>query len=166
MGLAPAFLSCLFAGACSAFGLYLLSVCARQVGRPRFQPSTAFTSSGPSTPAKRIVSSSSSECLDESLDAGLTPPSGQEKPEASFNEIALLTFGKGWATRCFDAAIAIKCFGVSVSYLIIVKVSLQISCNSFNLADKRYSTDIDATSDFIPLASPAKRNTSRNFDVA
>ncbi|KAH8079910.1 transmembrane amino acid transporter protein-domain-containing protein, partial [Filobasidium floriforme] len=76
MGLIPAFFSCIFAGACSAFGLYLLSLCARQ---------------------------------------------GYEKPEASFNQIARLTFGEGWATRCFDAAIAIKCFGVSVSYLIIVK---------------------------------------------
>jgi amino acid permease len=44
--------------------------------------------------------------------------------EASFNTVALLTFGQGWATRCFDLAIAIKCFGVSVSYLIIVKVRL------------------------------------------
>lgn len=79
MGWLPGMFSCAFSGATSGFGLYLLSRCARQVGR------------------------------DDS------------KADASFNTVALLTFGQGWATRCFDAAIAIKCFGVSISYLIIVK---------------------------------------------
>lgn len=125
MGLIPAFFSCLFAGACSAFGLYLLSLAARQVGRPTSQPSTAFSSSGPNTPAKRISSADESD-IDDDLDnrtafSTSILKSKYDKPEASFNQIALLTFGKGWATRCFDAAIAIKCFGVSVSYLIIVK---------------------------------------------
>ncbi|CED85404.1 Amino acid transporter protein [Phaffia rhodozyma] len=38
----------------------------------------------------------------------------------SFNAISMLTFGKR-ATVFFDLAIAIKCFGVSISYLIIIK---------------------------------------------
>ena len=140
MGLIPAFFSCLFAGACSAFGLYLLTLCARQVGRPTNQPATAFSSSGPNTPAKKSLLGSSRSPLgargrahnldDEDDDVETTDrsftrtivPDNYEKPEASFNQIARLTFGEGWATRCFDAAIAIKCFGVSVSYLIIVKV--------------------------------------------
>jgi amino acid permease len=150
MGLIPAFFSCIFAGACSAFGLYLLSLCARQVGRPTNQPSTAFCSSGPNTPAKqpplgsrRVNQIESGSDEDEADDPDVGDVSfartvtsrrsipitikGYEKPEASFNQIARLTFGEGWATRCFDAAIAIKCFGVSVSYLIIVKVSVAIS---------------------------------------
>ncbi|KAL7418940.1 hypothetical protein Q5752_006624 [Cryptotrichosporon argae] len=49
---------------------------------------------------------------------------GDEGRKASFNEVARLTFGKGWVMRLFDAAIAIKCFGVSVSYLIICKTLL------------------------------------------
>ncbi|KAK4684951.1 hypothetical protein P7C73_g5205, partial [Tremellales sp. Uapishka_1] len=53
---------------------------------------------------------------------------GDEGRKASFNEVARLTFGKGWATRGFDLAIAIKCFGVSVSYLIIVKTLLPQVC--------------------------------------
>ncbi|KAK8845389.1 hypothetical protein IAR55_006102 [Kwoniella newhampshirensis] len=53
---------------------------------------------------------------------------GEEGRKASFNEVARLTFGKGWATRAFDLAIAIKCFGVSVSYLIICKTLLPQVC--------------------------------------
>ncbi|RXK37644.1 vacuolar amino acid transporter 5 [Tremella mesenterica] len=49
---------------------------------------------------------------------------GHEMKKASFNEVAKIAFGKGWATRVFDLAIAIKCFGVSVSYLIICKTLL------------------------------------------
>ncbi|WVN87357.1 uncharacterized protein L203_102535 [Cryptococcus depauperatus CBS 7841] len=55
---------------------------------------------------------------------------GHEGRKASFNEIARLTFGKGWAIRAFDLAIAIKCFGVSVSYLIICKTLLPQVCNT------------------------------------
>ncbi|WVQ80408.1 hypothetical protein IAT38_002513 [Cryptococcus sp. DSM 104549] len=55
---------------------------------------------------------------------------GEEGRKASFNEIARLTFGKGWATRAFDLAIAIKCFGVSVSYLVICKTLLPQVCNT------------------------------------
>jgi hypothetical protein len=29
---------------------------------------------------------------------------GQETTKASFNEVAKMTFGKGWATRLFDAS--------------------------------------------------------------
>lgn len=92
MGLFPGIISCLFSASTAAFGLYLLSRCAAQV------------------PIER-------------------------RRQTSFNEVAKLTFGKGWATRGFDvrwgrgersadvqAAIAIKCFGVSISYLIIIKV--------------------------------------------
>ncbi|WWD06078.1 hypothetical protein V865_004163 [Kwoniella europaea PYCC6329] len=53
---------------------------------------------------------------------------GDEGRKASFNELARLTFGKGWATKLFDLAIAIKCFGVSVSYLIICKTLLPQVC--------------------------------------
>ncbi|KIR37400.1 vacuolar amino acid transporter 5 [Cryptococcus deuterogattii MMRL2647] len=53
---------------------------------------------------------------------------GDEGKKASFNEIAKLTFGKGWATKAFDLAIAIKCFGVSISYLIICKTLLPQVC--------------------------------------
>ncbi|WWD22334.1 hypothetical protein CI109_106825 [Kwoniella shandongensis] len=53
---------------------------------------------------------------------------GEQGRKASFNEVARLTFGKGWATRAFDLAIAIKCFGVSVSYLIICKTLLPQVC--------------------------------------
>lgn len=130
MGLIPAFFSCLFAGACSAFGLYLLSLCARQVGRPTNQPPTAFCSSGPNTPAKqapRRRNSEETDVADLSFARTIVSRVNYEKPEASFNQVARLTFGEGWATRCFDAAIAIKCFGVSVSYLIIVKVRLDLA---------------------------------------
>jgi amino acid permease len=99
MGLMPGVISCLFSGLTSIFGLYLLSRCAAVVG---------------------------------------TAP-GDEGKKASFSEVARITFGKGWAMRLFDVsgnespsvvnilirrqlAIAIKCFGVSVSYLIICKV--------------------------------------------
>lgn len=95
MGLIPGMISCAFSGLTAAFGLYLLSRCATQVGRPR-------------------IPSSSTE-------GDQTTKESHHPIEASFNTVALLTFGQGWATRCFDAAIAIKCFGVSVSYLIIVK---------------------------------------------
>ncbi|WRT63603.1 uncharacterized protein IL334_000526 [Kwoniella shivajii] len=57
---------------------------------------------------------------------------GDEGRKSSFNEVARLTFGKGWATKIFDLAIAIKCFGVSVSYLIICKTLLPQVC--FTLA--------------------------------
>ncbi|WWC85539.1 uncharacterized protein L201_000403 [Kwoniella dendrophila CBS 6074] len=57
---------------------------------------------------------------------------GDEGRKASFNELARLTFGKGWATRLFDLAIAIKCFGVSVSYLIICKTLLPQVCFTFS----------------------------------
>ncbi|WVQ76391.1 hypothetical protein IAR50_006057 [Cryptococcus sp. DSM 104548] len=53
---------------------------------------------------------------------------GDEGRKASFNEVARLTFGKGWATKVFDLAIASKCFGVSVSYLIICKTLLPQVC--------------------------------------
>ncbi|ODO01936.1 vacuolar amino acid transporter 5 [Cryptococcus wingfieldii CBS 7118] len=55
---------------------------------------------------------------------------GDEGRKASFNEIARLTFGKGWATKVFDLAIASKCFGVSVSYLIICKTLLPQVCQT------------------------------------
>lgn len=109
MGLLPGILSCAFSGVTAIFGLYLLSKCATIVG---------------------------------------TRP-GDEGKKASFNEIAKLTFGKGWATKAFDVssfiayeqalslielktklAIAIKCFGVSVSYLIICKVCQHPFCYS------------------------------------
>ncbi|RSH90642.1 hypothetical protein EHS25_001247 [Saitozyma podzolica] len=55
---------------------------------------------------------------------------GDEGKKASFSEVARITFGKGWAMRLFDLAIAIKCFGVSVSYLIICKTLLPQVCVS------------------------------------
>lgn len=145
MGLLPAFISCLFAASCSAFGLYLLSLCARQVGRPTTQPPSAFSSRGNNNETVHEDGAKPDGTEDDDFTHGTTVDgqsarvqepeeepvstiaagkSRLERPEASFNQIALLTFGGGWATRCFDAAIAIKCFGVSVSYLIIVKVSL------------------------------------------
>ena len=101
MGLIPGIVSCVCSGCMTAFGLYLLSRCATQVGK------------GP----------------------------GEQGRKSSFNELARLAFGKSWATRLFDVsgedkwwytvrltdvqlAIAIKCFGVSTSYLIICKASL------------------------------------------
>lgn len=72
-GIIPGMLTCAFSGAVGAFGLYLLSACARH------------------TPHRR----------------------------ASFFAVASLTFPR--AAVFFDAAIAIKCFGVSISYLIIIK---------------------------------------------
>ncbi|WVR03398.1 hypothetical protein IAU60_000389 [Kwoniella sp. DSM 27419] len=59
---------------------------------------------------------------------------GEEGRKASFNEVAKLTFGKGWATKLFDLAIAIKCFGVSVSYLIICKTLLPQVCYTISKA--------------------------------
>ncbi|BEI91516.1 uncharacterized protein CcaverHIS019_0403360 [Cutaneotrichosporon cavernicola] len=56
---------------------------------------------------------------------------GDEGRKASFNEVARLAFGKGWVMRLFDFAIAIKCFGVSVSYLIICKTLLPQVCQTF-----------------------------------
>ncbi|GMK58922.1 hypothetical protein CspeluHIS016_0603640 [Cutaneotrichosporon spelunceum] len=56
---------------------------------------------------------------------------GDEGRKASFNEVARLAFGKGWVMRLFDLAIAIKCFGVSVSYLIICKTLLPQVCQTF-----------------------------------
>ncbi|KLT40672.1 hypothetical protein CC85DRAFT_263434, partial [Cutaneotrichosporon oleaginosum] len=56
---------------------------------------------------------------------------GDEGRKASFNEVARLAFGKGWVMRLFDLAIAIKCFGVSVSYLIICKTLLPQVCKTF-----------------------------------
>jgi len=72
-GIIPGVLTCLFSGTVGAFGLYLLSACARKAPHRR----------------------------------------------ASFFAIASLTFPR--AAVFFDAAIAIKCFGVSISYLIILK---------------------------------------------
>ncbi|KAI0299311.1 vacuolar amino acid transporter 5 [Russula brevipes] len=72
-GILPGMLTCAFSGAVGAFGLYLLSACARR------------------TPHRR----------------------------SSFFAVASLTFPR--AAVFFDAAIAIKCFGVSISYLIIIK---------------------------------------------
>jgi hypothetical protein len=67
-GIIPGMLTCVFSGGVAAFGLYLLSACARR------------------TPHRR----------------------------ASFFAIATLTFPR--AAVFFDAAIAIKCFGVSIRY--------------------------------------------------
>jgi hypothetical protein len=66
-------LTCVLSGSVAAFGLYLLSLCARH------------------TPHRA----------------------------SSFFAVAQLTFPR--AAVFFDAAIAVKCFGVSISYLIIVK---------------------------------------------
>lgn len=72
-GIIPGMLTCAFSGTVAAFGLYLLSACARHAPHRR----------------------------------------------SSFFAVANLTFPR--AAVFFDAAIAIKCFGVSISYLIIVK---------------------------------------------
>ncbi|KAN0137005.1 Transmembrane amino acid transporter domain containing protein [Lactarius tabidus] len=72
-GIIPGMLTCVFSGGVAAFGLYLLSACARRAPHRR----------------------------------------------SSFFAIATLTFPR--AAVFFDAAIAIKCFGVSISYLIILK---------------------------------------------
>ncbi|KAI0064000.1 hypothetical protein BV25DRAFT_1801277 [Artomyces pyxidatus] len=72
-GIIPGVITCLFSGSVAAFGLYLLSACARKAPHRR----------------------------------------------ASFFAVANLTFPR--AAVFFDAAIAIKCFGVSISYLIIIK---------------------------------------------
>jgi hypothetical protein len=64
MGLVPGVASCLVSASTAAFGLYLLSRCATQVGqRP-----------------------------------------GDEGRKASFNEVARISFGKGWITRLFDVS--------------------------------------------------------------
>lgn len=65
-GIIPGILTCAFSGAVAAFGLYLLSACARHTSHRR----------------------------------------------ASFFAVAVLTFPR--AAVFFDAAIAIKCFGVSI----------------------------------------------------
>ncbi|KAH7927298.1 vacuolar amino acid transporter 5 [Leucogyrophana mollusca] len=72
-GIIPGMITCVLSGAVGAFGLYLLSLCARY------------------TPHRR----------------------------SSFFAVSQLTFPK--AAIFFDAAIATKCFGVSISYLIIIK---------------------------------------------
>ncbi|THH13540.1 hypothetical protein EW146_g6691 [Bondarzewia mesenterica] len=72
-GVIPGMITCLFSGSVAAFGLYLLSACARNAPHRR----------------------------------------------ASFFAVANFTFPQ--AAVFFDAAIAIKCFGVSISYLIIIK---------------------------------------------
>ncbi|KAF5350248.1 hypothetical protein D9758_007851 [Tetrapyrgos nigripes] len=72
-GIIPGMITCIFSGCCAAFGLYLLSLCARQARHRR----------------------------------------------ASFFAISQLTFPK--AAVFLDLAIATKCFGVSISYLIIIK---------------------------------------------
>ncbi|KZV74532.1 hypothetical protein PENSPDRAFT_625778 [Peniophora sp. CONT] len=72
-GIIPGMITCLFSGGVAAFGLHLLSICARHAPHRR----------------------------------------------ASFFAVAELTFPR--AAVFFDAAIAIKCFGVSISYLIIIK---------------------------------------------
>ncbi|VDB94265.1 unnamed protein product [Peniophora sp. CBMAI 1063] len=72
-GIIPGIITCLFSGGVAAFGLHLLSICARHAPHRR----------------------------------------------ASFFAVAELTFPR--AAVFFDAAIAIKCFGVSISYLIIIK---------------------------------------------
>ncbi|PFH51839.1 hypothetical protein AMATHDRAFT_141685 [Amanita thiersii Skay4041] len=72
-GVLPGMLTCIFSGCVSAFGLYLLSLCATKTRHRK----------------------------------------------SSFFAVAELTFPK--AAVFFDAAIATKCFGVSLSYLIIIK---------------------------------------------
>ena len=67
-GIIPGIVTCLFSGGVAAFGLHLLSVCARHAPHRR----------------------------------------------ASFFAVAELTFPR--AAVFFDAAIAIKCFGVSIRY--------------------------------------------------
>jgi hypothetical protein len=122
MGLIPGIFSCAFSGMTSAFGLYLLSRSARQVGRPAHYK--AITVEGRDPHGKDYDESASLPPSMEDVEHVANPghDAHLNKQEASFNSVALLTFGQGWATRCFDAAIAIKCFGVSISYLIIVKV--------------------------------------------
>ncbi|TFL05364.1 vacuolar amino acid transporter 5 [Pterulicium gracile] len=72
-GIIPGVLLCIFSGSVGAFGLYLLSLCARRTAHRR----------------------------------------------SSFFAVSQLTYPR--AATFFDAAIAIKCFGVSTSYLIIIK---------------------------------------------
>lgn len=127
MGLIPGIFSCAFSGMTSAFGLYLLSRCARQVGRPAHYKSITVEGRDPHG-GKNFDESASLPPSMEDMEHVANPghDAHLNKQEASFNSVALLTFGQGWATRCFDAAIAIKCFGVSISYLIIVKVSISV----------------------------------------
>ncbi|KAF8845066.1 vacuolar amino acid transporter 5 [Paxillus ammoniavirescens] len=72
-GIIPGVITCIFSGTVGAFGLYLLTRCARLAPHRR----------------------------------------------SSFFAVAELTFPQ--AAIFFDAAIATKCFGVSISYLIIIK---------------------------------------------
>lgn len=130
MGILPGIVSCAFSGATSGFGLYLLSRCATQVGRPvGYQVDPKRSGSRSSSRSTSVDRNAEGERREEEEgeddvdgEEAKLDPSTFTPAEASFNTVALLTFGQGWATRCFDAAIAIKCFGVSVSYLIIVKV--------------------------------------------
>lgn len=122
MGLIPGIFSCAFSGMTSAFGLYLLSRCARQVGRPIHYKSITVEGRDPHGNDFDDRASLPPSMADVEHEANPGHDSHLNEQEASFNSVALLTFGQGWATRCFDAAIAIKCFGVSISYLIIVKV--------------------------------------------
>jgi hypothetical protein len=124
MGLIPGIFSCAFSGMTSAFGLYLLSRCARQVGRPIHYKSITVEGRNPHGKDMANRESLPPSMADVEHEANPGHDSHLNEQEASFNSVALLTFGQGWATRCFDAAIAIKCFGVSISYLIIVKVRL------------------------------------------
>lgn len=64
MGLVPGITSCIVSACTAAFGLYLLSRCATQVGQR----------------------------------------AGDEGRKASFNEVARISFGKGWITRLFDVS--------------------------------------------------------------
>jgi hypothetical protein len=48
---------------------------------------------------------------------------GQETTKASFNEVAKMTFGKGWATRVFDVGVIYRRI---VLELIIVRYSNQM----------------------------------------
>lgn len=128
MGLIPGIFSCAFSGMTSAFGLYLLSRCARQVGRPMHYKSISVEGRDPHGKDFTTSTSTSMPPTLEDIVEHSNPghDSHLTEQEASFNSVALLTFGQGWAIRCFDAAIAIKCFGVSISYLIIVKVCFRI----------------------------------------
>ncbi len=156
MGMIPGIISCAFSGSTAALGLYLLSRCATQVGRPAHLPPPGGKSSGAGDEAAH------SDAGDAGHDHA-TPA-----VEASFNTVALLTFGQGWATRCFDAAIAIKCFGVSVSYLIIVKVNL---LRSHHLPRRSFPrppphADPHAAGRPLPLAPPPRDDPPRALDVA
>ncbi|KAI5454982.1 hypothetical protein NCC49_002258 [Naganishia albida] len=132
MGLIPGVFSCAFSGMTSAFGLYLLSRCARQVGRPSHYKTITVEGRDPHGKDVDETSPLPPSMADIEHEANPGHDSHLNEQEASFNSVALLTFGQGWATRCFDAAIAIKCFGVSISYLIIVKTLMPQIIISFS----------------------------------